>query len=205
MAFDVASLTGAAFLIMLFSYLLYKRTMLFDIAEASLVGTAAGYSFIMGIKAIRDQAIYPLQAGDLMLLVPVILGLLLYTRLRRETAYISRIPTAIIVGVGMGLSLRNIITASIIRQIQTQINAFQTTTPMKTFSSILLLVGFVTSLMYFVFTREHTGVFGYGVKIGRYFMMATFGTVFGAMAMYRLAIIAGQVRFLMQVFGLIPG
>ena len=200
---DIGGITGAIFLMMLFSYLLYKRTILFDIAESSLVGSAAGYSFVMGIKAIRDQAIYPLQSGNWTLIVPIILGLLLYTRVKRDIAYISRIPTGLIVGVGSGLALRSIVTASITTQLKTQIYALKFGTPLESFSSIILFGGFVCSLMYFAFSREHTGTFGYAVQVGRYIMMLAFGVTFGAGAMYQLSIIAGQIRFLLQVFGLL--
>ncbi|MBS7657527.1 hypothetical protein KEJ33_06360, partial [Candidatus Bathyarchaeota archaeon] len=78
MALEIGPLLGAISILMFLSWLFFRRNPAFDIAEALFVGSAAAFNFIIGIKAVRDNAVYPLLAGDLRVLIPIILSIMLY-------------------------------------------------------------------------------------------------------------------------------
>jgi hypothetical protein len=67
-------------------------------------------------------------------------------------------------------------------------------------SVIIVIIGVLTTLSYFYFSREHKGTFGASAKIGTYFLMAFFGTTFGYTVMSRMSTFIGRVEFLLSDF-----
>ena len=57
----------------------------------------------------------------------------------------------------------------------------------STINNIFLVVGAVTGLLYFTFTRERTGALDWVGKIGKVFLLVMFGANFGRVAMTRFA------------------
>ena len=53
-------------------------------------------------------------------------------------------------------------------------------------------IGTITGLMYFYFSREHTGNFGRLTKVGIYFLMISFGASFGFAVMGRISLLIGR-------------
>jgi hypothetical protein len=47
------------------------------------------------------------------------------------------------------------------------------------FNNLVILVGTITGLLYFFFSKEHTGNFGKVTRVGIYFLMISFGASFG--------------------------
>jgi hypothetical protein len=60
------------------------------------------------------------------------------------------------------------------------------------FNNIVILIGTITGLMYFYFSREHTGNFGRLTKVGIYFLMISFGASFGFAVMGRISLLIGR-------------
>ena len=203
MVLELGPVIGAIMVLFLYSWALYKPTFLYDISLGALVGLGGGYAFIIGMKAIRDNAFIPLMNGDLLKLIPISLGILIYTQVIRKTAYMARIPLAIIIGVGAGLSIRDVLMRGIIANIRIAFFNFATSDALTFFNSALILVGCVAALAYFAMTVEHTGNYGKVVKFGRYFLMITFGAGFGSGVLARLALVCGQVLYILQAFGIL--
>jgi hypothetical protein len=53
-------------------------------------------------------------------------------------------------------------------------------------------VGTVTGLLYFFFSKEHTGNFGKVTRVGIYFLMISFGASFGFAVMGRISLLIGR-------------
>ncbi len=66
------------------------------------------------------------------------------------------------------------------------------------FSNLLLVVGLITSLLYFYFSREHRGALGVATRIGVWFLMISFGASFGFTVMSRVSLAIGRARFLLD-------
>jgi len=202
MAIEIGSVIGATLILMLFSWFLYKQTPLYDIAEGVLIGTGAGYSFVMGIKAVRDNAILPLLKGELIWIIPILLGLVIYLQLSKKTMHFARIPIAIIIGVGLGLSIRRVLLAEIVGQIRASAIDFSALSPLGVINNIIILVGTITAISYFLMSKEQTGVFGNITRIGRLYLMATFGAMFGNAIFGNISVVAGRVEYILKAFGL---
>jgi hypothetical protein len=201
-AATIGSFVAIILTIMAFSAVLYKETALFRFAEYTFIGTSAGYVLALGVKSILDNAWAPLAKGQFMYAIPIILGFVLYTRFHKGSAYLSNWSTSIIVGVAAALAIRSNLHANFLTQILATILPVITTDPMKSLNNIVIIIGVVTSMLYFTFTREHKGALGYASKIGRIVIMVAFGSIFAGLIMTRLTLIAGRIRFLLQAFGL---
>ena len=64
------------------------------------------------------------------------------------------------------------------------------------FGNILLIVGLITTLIFFFFSLEHKGPVGATAKVGVYFLMLSFGASFGFTVMSRISLLLERLRFL---------
>jgi len=64
--------------------------------------------------------------------------------------------------------------------------------------TILILIGVISTLIYFYFSKEHTGVLGVTAKVGIWFIMISFGAHFGYTVMGRVSLLIGRVQFLVE-------
>jgi len=64
--------------------------------------------------------------------------------------------------------------------------------------SVLILIGVISTLVYFYFSKEHTGVLGATAQVGIWFIMIAFGAHFGYTVMGRVSLLIGRVQFLIE-------
>jgi len=64
--------------------------------------------------------------------------------------------------------------------------------------TIIIVVGVVSTLIYFYFSKEHTGALGVAAKVGIWFIMISFGAHFGYTVMGRVSLLIGRVQFLIE-------
>tara|TARA_B100000700_G_scaffold174459_1_gene192646 strand:+ start:1 stop:423 length:423 start_codon:yes stop_codon:yes gene_type:complete len=69
------------------------------------------------------------------------------------------------------------------------------------FNNLVILVGTITGLLYFYFSREQKGVFGKVTRIGIYFLMISFGASFGFAVMGRISLLIGRFLDLIKYSG----
>ncbi len=62
--------------------------------------------------------------------------------------------------------------------------------------NLVLVIGTLTGLIYFYFSKEHKGAMGGAARIGIYFLMITFGASFGYTVMSRMSLLIGRLYFL---------
>ena len=152
-----------------------------------------------------DVLVLPLLFGAKLpfplLLVPLALSVLLLLRLAPKIGWISRWPTAFIIGVFCGLRFISSLEADFLSQIGPTIkplivmgkNGFDLE---SSFSNIVLVLGTLACLVYFFFSVEHKGVVGKVARSGIWLLMITFGAAFGYTVMGRIALLAGRFEFL---------
>ncbi|MGB4433523.1 MAG: hypothetical protein WBJ05_06045, partial [Bacillota bacterium] len=146
---------------------------------------------VLGWINIRDQGIGPLiDDGDWSLLVPIALGMLLYTRFFKKISWLSRFPLAMLVGIGTGLAIRGTIGSQIVNQIKSTI------LPLNSINNAIIIFGTLGVLIYFFFSREHTGPLKHVSTFGRCIMMVSFGAAFGSTVMGRMALLINRLHFL---------
>jgi LPXTG-motif cell wall-anchored protein len=62
----------------------------------------------------------------------------------------------------------------------------------------LLVIGLLTTLTFFFFSKEHKGALGGTAKVGINFLMVSFGASYGYTVMARISLLIGRVMFLLR-------
>ena len=192
----------AFFTIACFSWL-YRYNKLFKFAEHTLIGSAAGYLLAVGLSNINNISIKGLAAGDFFQIIPIVLGLSLYTRFIPKYNWGVRYGTSYLIVTGAVLSLRAQIVTNITQQIKTTINAVVISDPLTTLNSIIIIVFTLGTLMYFIFTENYsTKVSGYNIisKLGRMGMLTIIAFYIATTVMTRTAFVINRLSFLINDF-----
>lgn len=184
----------------IFSFL-YKENPFYRFAEHLFVGISAGY----GVAIYWNNAIVPnlyvplFVEHNLWFIIPGVLGLMFFFRFVPKTSWLILIPMAVLLGVGSGMALAPTIQADIIRQMQSTI-ADATNLSQGGWGllwGLVSLLGVLTTLSFFFFSREHKGVLKLSANVGIWFIMIGFGASFGNTVMARISLLIGRVQFLL--------
>jgi hypothetical protein len=159
--------------------------------EHIYIGAAAAHGLVVGVQNLRTSAWNPLVAdGKFILIVPIALGILMYTRFIPGKAWISRYPIALVVGLATGMIIRGTITSQFITQLQA------TLVPFTSLGNIVVVLGTTAVLLFFYFSRERTGALKQYTTFGRWVMMVAFGATFGNAVMGEMTLLIGRLQFL---------
>jgi len=212
-----------ALTLMVFSYLLGDNP-LFRIAEHLLVGLALGFAWIVAWHSVflprviaRIGSQNPLEVGYT--LVPLALGALLLLKGRRSSFKISSLPLAYLFGVGAAVALGGAIFGTLIPQVWATVHALSPDYLAEyapedvwypVINGVFIVVGTVCTLLYFTFTAGGQSRLGrlsgrfvqISAGVGRWFLMFTFGALFGSLVMSRISLLVERITFLMNVLGL---
>lgn len=64
--------------------------------------------------------------------------------------------------------------------------------------TVIIVVGVLSTLIYFYFSKPHTGALGVTARVGIWFIMISFGAHFGYTVMGRVSLLIGRVQFLID-------
>lgn len=210
---EIFGILVAAFLTFCIYSFLYRDNPFYRFAEHLFLGVSVGYFIVIMIyngliPFAWDpfwEAIQKREAGGLVKLIPITIGLLFFARLVPQYAWLIRYPIAILIGIGSGLAIPNMMQANIFEQIRgtlapfAQIHAGELS-PFEIFNTVLMFIGIVATLTYFFFSVEHRGVVGGISKVGIIFLMIGFGSAFGFTVMGRVSLLIQRVDFLLNDF-----
>ena len=201
----------------IFSFL-YKDNPLFKLGEHLYVGISVGYSVVVVWFEVFIRLVWhELAKGNYEPLIPVMIGLLIWTRFIPKIAWLSRLAFAFVVGFGSGVAIPRVVSSYILKQIEDTVNPLVATAggsvsfslsfaqlqswladPQSGINTIILLIGVVTVLFYFFFSVEHAGI-GYATaRAGIYFLMIGFGAAFGYTVMSRMSLLIGRFADLIK-------
>jgi len=202
---DVIGLwVGWLLMLMIYSLPLYKENATYRFAEYLYVGIALAITVITNFAYVVGVAINPLLDGEILMIVPLVLGCLMFTMLIPEYRWLSRYPIALLVGAGFGLGIRGTIGPNLQDAIISTITAPTEGGAMAWFNFAYIAVGLICSIMYFLLTIEQTGVLKAPTRIGRLFIMVGLGGYFGNTVLFRFTMLTGRAQFFLQVLKLIP-
>jgi len=183
----------------IFSYL-YGDNIFYKSAEHIFVGISAGYIFAI---TFWDQ-IYPnllgrlfpsyIDAGyefEISYVIPFILGIFMVLRLVPSLSWLARISIAYIVGMAAGLKFYVFINSNILIQIKSSAINLNSSI-LDIVNQVIILIGVLSGLVYFFFSKEHKGTIGKISKLGIYFLMIKFGASFGFAVMGRISLLIGR-------------
>ena len=190
----------AFFTLSLFSFL-YKDNPFYKMAEHIFAGLSAGYYVgLIWQSVIIQQMVDPMMVnGAWWLIFPGILGVLMFSRFSKNYSWISRVSLAFVMGTTAGIFLISELHGKVLPQIQATMMSLN---PSQGFASLALslivVVGVVSTLIYFYFSKEHKGVLGGVARVGIWFIMVAFGAHFGYTVMARISLLIGRVQFLID-------
>jgi hypothetical protein len=208
--------------LMVLSYLIGDNPA-FRVAIYLFIGVSAGYAAaIAWNEVLKPRLFTPLIQGgwtNLLLLVPFILGLLMFTKLSPRMARLGGPSLALIVGVGAAVAVGGAVLGTLFPQTAAVVNQFDlppiaegwSTWLGKLGEAALMLLGTVSTLVYFHFSSKSTPA---GPKrgklieliawVGQVFVAITFGVLFaGAFAAAMTALIERMnflISFVSQFF-----
>jgi len=132
-------------------------------------------------------------------LIPFALGIMMLLSLFKRLNWFARWGIAYTVGMAAGLRAYGFLNSNVILQIKgTIIPLLDPDLPFFSllgdshFNNLVILVGTVTGLLYFFFSKEQTGNFGKVTRVGIYFLMISFGASFGFAVMGRISLLIGR-------------
>ena len=202
---DVIGLwVGWLLMLMIYSLPLYKENVSYRLAEYLFIGVTLAITLITNCIYVVRVAINPLLGGEILMIVPLVLGCLMFTMLIPEYRWMSRYPIALLVGAGFGLGIRGTIGPNLQDAIISTITAPTEGGAMAWFNFAYIAVGLICSIMYFLLTIEQTGVLKAPTRIGRLFIMVGLGGYFGNTVLFRFTMLTGRAQFFLQVLKLIP-
>ncbi|HXF47925.1 MAG TPA: hypothetical protein VNL73_00685 [Verrucomicrobiae bacterium] len=188
------TVVAAILTLAIFSFL-YRENPFFRFAEHLLVGLSAGYFTVIAVQGtLVPKVIEPLKAGDFWVVISFVLIILILGRLTEKTRPASRIPLALVIGAGAGVAVPALLQARILVQLGA------TMKPLGSLTNVLILVGVITTLVYFYFSREHKGWWGRLASVGTWYLMIFFGATFGNTVMSRISLLIGRLEFLFGDF-----
>jgi len=200
-------LVWIAALLTLFIYsFLYKDNVFYKFAEHLFVGVSVGY----GISVYWQNSFIRLVFDPLFItrtyivnghfhlwlflaiIIPTLMGLLMLSIFTKKQGWLIRIPIAFVVGAGSGMSIPSTFQTYIFAH--TQNTLFIT----LSISGFIMIVGVISTLVYFFFSKEHKGVLGKTANLGIWFIMIAFGASFGYTVMARISLLIGRMNFLLH-------
>ena len=149
------------------------------------------------------------------LLVPFALGILLFTRFFPRASWLSRWSIAAMIGSYAGLAIIGALQGDLVAQIWANMMPLYVSESWQSVAAAhggsqlffaalealrnpLIIVGLLTTLVYFFFSREHKGGLGVVSRVGIWFLMISFGASFGYTVMSRVSLLIGRLYFLLS-------
>ncbi|MFQ5500163.1 MAG: hypothetical protein ACE5FH_10885 [Candidatus Zixiibacteriota bacterium] len=205
--------TFAVFVTLATFSFLYKDNPFYKFAEHLVVGVATGYfTIILWHGGLVPNLFQRLADGDWYYvwlnsskpyyLIPAILGLLMFTRFSRNYSWISRWPMALYIGISTGLAIPLEMSNRVNKQLYAAMAEINWSNFLghgylditAGFSQVILFVGSAAALIYFFFSKAHTGLFGGAAKVGIWTLMIGFGASFGFTVMARISLFINRIQ-----------
>lgn len=212
--------TFGAFLTLATFSFLYKDNPFYKFAEHLVVGVSAGYFVIIlwhnGLvpnlfQRLSDGNWYYLwlDSSKPWYLIPAFLGILMWTRFSSNYGWISRWPMALYIGIATGIAIPIEMSNKVVKQLHAMMipiawDNFWGSGFLDVgsgYSQIIIFVGALCGLIYFFFSKAHTGVFGGLATFGVWILMIGFGASFGFTVMARISLFINRIQFLDMGWG----
>ena len=181
---------------------LYKDNPFYKVAEHIFVGMSAAYWFVFTIfNIVIPNLITPLSSdfqSNWLLIAPGLLGIMMLARLLPKVDWLGKYPLALMIGTTAGISLMKFLKTDVMIQVtSTILNPFNAESLRDTIGQFILILGTIAGLVYFYFSKKHSGFTGGVARAGIIVLMISFGAAFGFTAMARISLLIGRLQFLL--------
>jgi hypothetical protein len=190
----------AAFLTLCIFSFLYRDNILYRFAEHLFVGVSAGYLVALTwTNQIRPNLYEPLFVErNLLYIIPLAFALCYFARFVPGFNHLIRLPIAFVLGWGSGVSIPAFFQRDILKQTQGTLLVHDAFSRWDSgLWAVVILVGVISTLIYFFFSRERKGILKPTASLGVIFIMLGFGASFGYTVMARISLLIGRLQFLL--------
>jgi hypothetical protein len=198
--------------IVIYSFL-YRENPFYRFLEHVLVGLSVGYvTMIIWTQLLKPNWWDRLTGFEglppnFWWILPIFPGLLWYFQLSRKKVWLSRMVIMFFMGTGSGaafMGIFNLLLTPGKGQIQQSFKPFLTrvggswTMTWTNVNGIIFVIVMLCVLSYFFFSFKHEKVkiLPYSSRLGRYFLMICFGTIFGMTVQGRMSLFIDRLTFL---------
>jgi hypothetical protein len=198
--------------LMILSYLIGDNPA-FRVAVYIFVGVSAGYvAAVTWWQVLYPRVFDPLIngniAGRLLALIPLFFGVLLLMKLSPRTAWLGNPSVAFLVGVGAAVAVGGAVMGTLIPQTHASFDVFNPTSAgeswlVRLFFGAILLVGTITTLVYFHFGAKATAGGPQRSKlviwlswIGQVFIAITLGVLFAGVFAAAMTALIERMNFI---------
>ena len=176
------------------------------------IGVAVGYGTLVIIyQVLQPRLIDPLFSRDLTVIaltvIPLVLFIFLVLKLSPRTAALGNISVAYLIGVGTAVAVGGVITGTLVPQVNATWVSIMPGAAPNFFNNLILVVGTVTTLLYFQFWLrgrtaigeiQRVAVLHWLSVVGQVFLTVTLGVIYGGMILSGLAIFGERISTLGQ-------
>lgn len=215
----ITATIGFVFTLMILSYVIGDNP-LFRVATHIFIGISAGYvALVLWEQVIYNRLIAPFIYGNdpiqkVLLVIPLVMGAFLLTKLSPRQQWLGRWVVAYIVGVGAAAAIAGAVMGTLIPQTWASMNLFNIAAPdnttflIKVVDGILILIGAIATLAYFQFTvqasQAQSGKRGQVMRViafvGEVFLAITFAVLFVGVFSAALTAFIDRVAALIDLF-----
>jgi hypothetical protein len=203
------TILGGLVTLAIFSFL-YHDNPLYKMVEHVAVGLSVGFLVVTYYGTVFKPKVWDdgLRLGNYDYLIPLILGLLLFTRFLPKAGWVSRYALAFLIGGSSGLSIPATMEGRVLRQTEASIQSLVVIHPggsaieslLGSMQSIFVVLSTLACLVFFLFSVDHKGPVGRIAYWGRLCIMAGFGASFGYTVMARVSLLIGRILFMTRDF-----
>jgi len=219
---EVSVWIQVALTMIIFSFL-YRDNPLYKFAEHLFVGLGTGYYIVQQYHGtflpnlwrpfsqaitFQSEATGAALAWDFALIVPFAFGIMFFMKFNSRMSWIARWPMAVVIGTFAGLAIIGFAQGDLVAQIRANLIPFFKPDSLSNFASHpslgnffqvlwnpILVVGVLSSLVYFFFSKPHTGATGRVATLGIWFLMMSFGASYGATVMTRISLFLERANY----------
>jgi hypothetical protein len=219
---EISIWVQVALTMIIFSFL-YRDNPLYKFAEHLFVGLGTGYFIVQQFHGTFVPNLWnPLTAAmtgqaettgsalawDFALVIPFLFGIMFFLKFNSKLSWMARWPMAVVVGTFAGLAIIGFAQGDLVAQIhanmlplfkENSLSDFREDPSLAGFFQVIwnpiLIVGVLSSLVYFFFSKPHTGMTGRVATVGIWFLMMSFGASYGATVMTRISLFLERANF----------
>ncbi len=196
----LAAWVGAILTLAIFSFL-YRDNPFYRFGESIYVGLSLGYYVGITYRQNLKPNLFDPLLGDFpanwLLIVPGLIGIMLYLRYVPKVSFLGRWALAIMIGYYIGVELLQRLHGDVLAQVRdTMVRCSDLSS--ASIQSLVLAVGVLSVLLYFYFSRPRRGALSVVSRAGIWFVMVCFGASFGYTVMARVSLLIGRLVFLVD-------
>ena len=203
---DVGTITALLLTLAVFSGF-FKPNPLYRLAESLFIGVSAGYFAVIWYFSIIKPAYKSAVNGDLLILIPLLAGLLLFIPSNSEASYskLRILPAAFIIILTTAINISVYFSAFIQEMIRTSIIpllSFDESGNLQTdmtINSVLSILSVTSAMMFLIARHRNNNRFVNTTgEIGRFFILIAIGSAFAYTLLSRLILFMGKVEFIIN-------